>query len=330
MQIAQGLEGLTSTSVANAAGAPGPVVSIGNFDGLHLGHQKILQTCAGLRHASGGEIVVVTFEPHPLTVLRPEKAPPRLTPPSLKRELLEQAGVDRLVILPPTRDVLDLSAENFWAILRDQVRPAHLVEGDSFNFGKGRGGTIQKLREWSQGTTVQLHVIDPVEVALLDLTIAPVSSSLIRWLLAHGRARDAAICLGRPYTLEGTVIKGYQRGKSIGVPTANLDCGQQMIPAEGVYAGRCTIGPTSYPAAVSIGRMETFGDKLKQQVEAHLIGFNGDLYDQTIRVELLDWGREQRKYDGLEPLMAQIQNDIEWARRRASLDAAAPIAQIAF
>ena len=249
-------------------------------------------------------------------------------PPALKRELLEQAGVDRLVILPPTRDVLDLSAENFWAILRDQVRPAHLVEGDSFYFGKGRGGTIEKLREWSQGTPVQLHVIDPVEVALLDLTVAPVSSSLIRWLLAHGRARDAAICLGRPYTLEGTVIKGYQRGKSIGVPTANLDCGQQMIPAEGVYAGRCTLEGVPYPAAVSIGRMETFGDQLRQQVEAHLINFDGDLYDRTIRVELLDWGREQRKYNSLEPLMAQIRQDIEWTRRRASLDVAAPIARI--
>src|SRR5436305_1209066 len=117
MQIAQGLEGLTSTP--SASSAP-PVVSIGNFDGLHLGHRKILQTCEDLRRSSAGaQIVVVTFEPHPLTVLRPEKAPPRLTPPSLKRELLEQAGVDRLVILPPTRDVLNLSAENFWAILKD-------------------------------------------------------------------------------------------------------------------------------------------------------------------------------------------------------------------
>jgi riboflavin kinase/FMN adenylyltransferase len=103
-----------------------------------------------------------------------------------------------------------------------------------------------------------------------------------------------------------------------------------MIPDEGVYAGRCTLGPTTYPAAVSIGRMETFGDKLRQQVEAHLIGFDGDLYDRTIRLELLDWGREQRKYDGIEPLMEQIRRDIEWTRRRASLDAAAPIAHIDF
>jgi riboflavin kinase/FMN adenylyltransferase len=171
-------------------------------------------------------------------------------------------------------------------------------------------------------------VIEPVEIALLDLTVAPVSSSLIRWLLGSGRVRDAAICLGRPYILEGEVVKGYQRGRTIGVPTANLDCGAQMMAAEGVYAGRSTIDGTTYPAAVSIGRMETFGDKLHQQVEAHLIGFDGDLYGRTMRLELLDWGREQRKYNGIDALMEQIRRDIEWTIRRAGLEPAREIAQI--
>jgi riboflavin kinase/FMN adenylyltransferase len=242
-----------------------------------------------------------------------------LTPPTLKRELLAQAGVDVLVVLPPTREVLDLTAEAFWALLRDDVKARDLVEGGSFNFGKGRGGTVAKLREWTRGSGVTLHVVESVEVALLDLTVAPVSSSLIRWLLGNGRARDGAICLGRPYALEGPVVKGYQRGRQIGVPTANLDCSGQMIPLEGVYAGRCTIRGQTYPAAVSIGRMETFGDQLRQQVEAHLIGFDGDLYGQTIRVELLDWGREQRKYAGLEPLMKQIHLDLEWTKRQVDL-----------
>jgi riboflavin kinase / FMN adenylyltransferase len=157
--------------------------------------------------------------------------------------------------------------------------------------------------------------------------VVPASSSLIRWLLANGRVRDAAICLGKPYTLEGTVVKGYQRGRAIGVPTANLDCGEQMTPGEGVYAGRCTIEGKTYPAAVSIGRMETFGAQLRRQIEAHLIGFDGDLYDRTIRVELLDWGREQRKYEGLEALMDQIRKDIEWTKTRAGLEAQTEIAQ---
>src|SRR4051794_8604276 len=234
MEIVEGLSGLRGVPA-------GGVVSIGNFDGLHRGHQRILEVARGYRASGDGELVVVTFEPHPLTVLRPEKAPPRLTPPALKRELLERAGVDRLVLLPPTHEVLDLSAEDFWAILRDQVRPTHLVEAGTFNFGKDRRGTIDRLREWAAASAVRLDTIEPVEAVLLDLTVAAVSSSLIRWLLANGRVRDAAICLGRPYVLEGPVIKGYQRGRTIGVPTANLDCGEQMVPLEGVYAGRCEI-----------------------------------------------------------------------------------------
>src|SRR6478609_90084 len=188
MEIAEGLNGLRSAP-------PGGVVSVGNFDGLHRGHRRIIEVGRELRGQSGGKLVVVTFEPHPLTVLRPEKAPPRLTPASLKRELLNDAGVDLLVVIPPTKEVLDLAAEDFWAILRDEVRPRHMVEGGSFTFGKGRGGTVQKLREWSAGSGVNLRVIEPVEIALLDLTVAPVSSSLIRWLLGSGRVRDAAICL---------------------------------------------------------------------------------------------------------------------------------------
>jgi riboflavin kinase/FMN adenylyltransferase len=320
MEIVEGLDGLRATR-------PGAVIAVGNFDGVHRGHRKIVEVAASLREA-GSQRVVVTFEPHPLTVLRPEKAPPRLTPPDLKREILAGLGVDRLVVLAPTSEVLNLSAEAFWAILRDGVRPRAMVEGQSFTFGKGRGGTVDKLREWSAATAVALHVVDPVEVVLLDLTVVPVSSSLIRWLLAHGRVRDAAICLGHPYTLEGRVVKGYQRGREIGVPTANLDCGGQMIPMEGVYAGRCSVEGQSYPAAVSIGRMETFGEGLRFQVEAHLIGFNGDLYDQTIRVEILDWGREQRRYDGLDALMTQIRRDVEWTVGRVALNAETEIARV--
>lgn len=321
MEIVEGLSGLRGVPA-------GSVLSVGNFDGLHRGHQRILEVANEFRRQGDGELAVVTFEPHPLTVLRPDKAPPRLTPPEIKRELLAHAGVDRLVVLAPTREVLDLTAEEFWANVRDHVRPSHMVEGGSFTFGKGRGGTVERLREWATGTGVAVHVVESVEIALLDLTVAPVSSSLIRWLLANGRARDAAICLGRPYALCGPVVEGYKRGRTIGVPTANLDCGDQVVPMEGVYAARCAVGGKTYPAALSIGRMETFGDKLRRQVEAHLVGFDGDLYGQTLRVEVLDWWREQRKYDGLEPLLEQIRRDVEWTVGRAGLDAARQIARV--
>ena len=302
-------------------------MSIGNFDGIHRGHARILETMRSLRHQSpGAHMVAVTFEPHPLTVLRPELAPPRLTPPELKRALLEEAGVDDYVVLPPTRDVLGLSAEEFWSILKDDVRVSHLVEGHSFNFGKDRRGTIARLREWSSGTSVQLHIVDPVSVVLLDLRVAPVSSSLIRWLVAHGRVRDAAICLGRPYELVGRVVKGYQRGRTIGTPTINLDCGDQLIPADGVYAGRVSVHGVEHAAAVSIGNAPTFDDA-KWQVEAHILDFDGDLYDRTIHLRVIDWLREQRKFRGLDELKAQIARDIADSRDRETVDAAKMIGE---
>lgn len=305
-----GLQGLDSLP-------PGAVISIGNFDGVHRGHQRILETARQLKAASGAPAVaVVTFEPHPLTVLRPQLAPPRLTSPARKRQLLESAGVDALVVLPPSRQVLDLTAEQFWHIIRDQVRPAHLIEGSSFNFGKNRGGNIDSLRRWAGESGVRLHVIDPVIVPLMDLSMVPVSSSLIRWLLAGGRVRDAAICLGRGHELEGEVVAGARRGRQIGVRTANLRCIDQLIPADGVYAGRCEVDGTVYSAATSIGTNPTFGDN-PRAVEAHLVDFTGDLYGRTLRLELIDWQREQQVFKSVDALKSQIARDISqtWARR---------------
>jgi riboflavin kinase/FMN adenylyltransferase len=318
MQIHDGIEGLKHLP-------NGLALSFGNFDGLHLGHRKIIELAKSLRSPAG--IAIATFEPHPLTVLRPGHAPPRLTPLPLKLELLKEIGIDHVAILPPTTSLLNLSAEEFWRILCDDVRPAHLIEGHSFNFGKNRGGNIDRLREWTDGSEVKLHIIDEVEVPLLDLKIAPVSSSLIRWLIVGGRVRDAAICLGKPYTLQGLVVKGFQRGRTIGVPTANLDCGEQLLPAEGVYAGRCKIKDTEYPAAISIGRLPTFGDD-QLQIEAHLIGFTGDLYGQTLHVELIDWIREQQKFFGIDALKKQLAKDIDWSKSRSGLDATRAIANI--
>lgn len=321
MIIHHGIDGLRGLQA-------GGVVSIGNFDGIHRGHLRILDTATQLRAATAGaRLTVVTFEPHPLTVLRPNLAPPRLTPPQLKREILESAGVDELVILPPTRDVLNLSAEDFFAILRDQVRPAHLVEGPNFNFGRNRQGTIQRLRDWCAQGEIELHVVQAVQVPLLDLQVVAVSSSLIRWLLSYGRVRDAAICLGRAYALQGAVVEGHRRGRTIGIPTANLRCQEQLIPADGVYAGRCEIDGTTYAAAVSIGTTPTFGEDARQ-VEAHLIDFTGDIYGRTIRVDLIDWLREQARFRSVDDLKGQIARDIESSRRRRTLGAEVPVASV--
>ncbi len=312
MNIHHGLAGLAQLP-------PNAVISVGNFDGIHLGHREILRVMHSLRGEGAGGLAIVTFEPHPLTVLRPAMAPPRLTLPVLKRHLLAEAGVDHLVELPPTPDVLGLAAEAFWQLIRDQVRPVAMVEGESFYFGKGRKGTIAVLRQWSADSSVRLEVVPPLRVVLGHFWSVPVSSSVIRWLLSEGRVRDARCCLGRAYALEGTVIRGNGRGRGIGFPTANLDCGAQMLPAEGVYAGRCQLDGRTVAAAVSIGTNPTFGDQ-RLWVEAHLLDYEGDLYGQTLRLELLEWVRDQRTFTSAGALGEQIERDVARTRQIAGAD----------
>ncbi len=319
MEILYGLDGLRRLP-------HGSVITIGNYDGVHRGHQHLLAACRNLhaQHAHPA-IAVVTFEPHPLTVIKPELAPPRLSPSAVKESLLCAQGVDYLVVLPPEPRVLNLTAEQFWALLRDDVRPSWIVEGSTFNFGKNRAGTIDRLREWAAPTSVRVHVMDGLRAVLLDLSIVTVNSSLVRWLLSHGRARDAAICLGHPYILQGQVVEGHRRGRTLGMPTANVDCGDQLVPADGVYAGRIRIGDAPYAVALSIGTMPTFGEN-RRQVEAHLIGFDGDLYGQTIAVEMLDWVRDQRRFANIDLLKHQMYKDLRFCAERLSLDPAREIA----
>jgi riboflavin kinase/FMN adenylyltransferase len=313
MRIAQGLDGLKSLPA-------GGVLSIGNFDGMHRGHQEILRIARELRgRQPGRNLTVATFEPHPFTVLRPHAVPPRLTTAAMKEELLRRQDVDVLVVLPPEPAVLNVTAEEFWAILRDHARPSHIVEGSDFSFGKGRGGTIQKLRDWAGPSPIQLTIVEPVLVVLSDKSLVPVSSTLVRWLVANGRMRDAAICLARPYALEGQVVQGHQRGRTIGFPTANLNCDQQLIPADGVYAGRCQVDNLTYPAAVSIGAMPTFGEN-RRQVEAHFPGLpDRDLYGKTLRLELLDWFRDQWKFPNVDMLKARLGKDVQEIIQRYSV-----------
>ena len=303
MQIVTGFEGLRKLPT-------GMVLSIGNFDGIHVGHQAIFEKAfAYAKNSSASGFGVVTFEPHPLTVLRPEMAPPRLTLARHKEDIFRQFGVTDLVILAPTPEILNCTAEQFWGMLRDEVKPIHLVEGNAFTFGKARGGNITRLREWTKKTAVKLDVVEPISVTLSDKTQVEVSSSLVRWLVSYGRMRDARICLGRPYILEGKVVRGNQRGRTIGVPTANLDCPTQVIPVDGVYSGTTTIAGVKYSTAISIGTLPTFGEN-KRQIEAHLIGFNGDLYDQTIRVSITEWLRDQQKFSSIDRLKEQLSIDI--------------------
>jgi riboflavin kinase/FMN adenylyltransferase len=303
---------------------PDAVMTVGNYDGVHLGHKRLLERCRELSGDSA-PVVVVTFEPHPLTRLRPQFAPPRLTPPAVKARLLEEQGVDMLVELPPDPEVLSISAREFFDLLANKLRVRHLVEGPDFSFGKGREGNISNLRAWSAGTTMEVHAVEELNAVLTNLHLVEVRSSMIRWLIAYGRVRDAAICIGRPYSIRGLIVKGFQRGRQMGMPTANFGQIEQLVPADGVYAGRCTVGGKTYAAGVSIGTLPTFNET-KRQVEAHLLGFDGDLYGQTLDLELIDFVRDQVKFNGIEQLKEKMWRDMEVCKRLAQTDPARPIA----
>lgn len=299
MQLLTGLESLSALPRASA-------LSVGNYDGVHLGHAHIIRT---MIDTGAPAVAVVTFEPHPLSVLKPEIAPPRLTPMPLKRELLAAAGVSHLLELTPSPDVLGITAEDFWARLRDDAAPSHIVEGPDFNFGKGARGNVAKLREWTRDSGVAFTAVPPCQVTLPGLQLVPVSSSLVRWLVANGRVADAAACLGRPYTLRGRVVEGYRRGRTIGFPTANLDVGEQLIPADGVYAGAARVDGLEHRAAVSIGTSPTF-EGARRQVEAYLLDFTGDLYGRQMDLALIGWVRDQLRFPSVERLIERMHADI--------------------
>jgi riboflavin kinase / FMN adenylyltransferase len=284
---------------------PGGAMSIGNFDGLHLGHRAILDAIK----RSGLKTTVVTFEPHPLTVLRPDMAPPRLMSEAAKLEGLEQLGIDHVVLLRPTSEVLNLSARQFYEAVRDGARPRLIAEGKDFYFGKARQGTMQVLGEWCQQDRIELKQVDDVVVELPTKEVVEASSSLVRWLLLHGRTREANACIGGPFVLCGKVVAGNARGRAIGFPTANLDCGDQLVPHDGVYRASTTVDGNRFSIALSIGTTPTF-DGQQRLIEAHLVGFTGDLYGKTLAIELGDWLRGQKKFRSKDELVEQLARDV--------------------
>ena len=302
MDVLHGLDALNQLP-------PGNALSVGNFDGVHLGHRKIIEF---LKDAAE-HVVVVTFEPHPVGVLRPNLAPPRLTPPGRKRELLEAAGVTHLVELPAEPSVLGLSADDFWRTIRDQARPEVWAEGHDFRFGKGASGNVNRLRQWADGSGVRVETVEPATVTLPGLHVVHASSSLARWLLAHGRVADARAVLGRPYELAGEVVHGEKRGRTIGFPTANVRVSDHLVPADGVYAASATVDGMNHAVALSIGTNPTF-DGPARTVEAYLLDFDGDLYGQTLTLKLHRWLRGQVKYRGVDPLVEQLHRDVAAVR----------------
>jgi len=289
----------------------GSVVAIGNFDGVHLGHQALVDAARRRARAEGAKLAVMSFEPHPRRVFRPDDPPFRLTPFRVKARVLESLGVEILFALHFDLDFSRKTAEQFVTeILVDGLGIKGAAIGSDFVFGHGRQGNAAFLQEMGGRFGFGVTEIGPVthEGEIY-------SSTRIRELLVQGKPRQAAVLLGREWEIEGRVEHGDERGRTIGFPTANLDLDDYLRPAPGVYAVRAAIeGSTVWHKAVAnLGRRPTFaGEDLR--LEVHILDFAEDLYGKHLRVALVEHIRPERKFDGLESLKAQIARDCEAAR----------------
>jgi riboflavin kinase/FMN adenylyltransferase len=297
------------------ARARGAFVTVGNFDGVHRGHQRLLSRLRAKADAAGVPALAITFDPHPVALLRPEKAPVPLVWPEREIALLREAGATEVAVFRTGPWLLELSAREFFDhVIRGQLRARGIVEGPNFAFGHDRLGEVTILRTWCAESRIDFEV---VEATITDGHL--VSSSLIRQCLSEGHVEEAARLLGRPHRIRGTVDHGAGRGAGLGFPTANLGAVDTLVPLEGVYAGLAWLGGQEppWPAACNIGPNPTFGE-MARKVEAHLIGFTGDLYGKTVELDFLERLRGTQKFSGLEELLNQVQADIERTRRLVS------------
>jgi len=304
-------------SCSSPGGPRGVVVAIGNFDGVHRGHRAVLGAAREHAAARGVPLAAMTFEPHPRSVFDPKAAPMRLTPLRTKARLMDEMGVDALVVLRFDSSLASQSAEAFAAErLARGLAVRHVVVGHDFVFGKGRRGTPSLLTELGQ----ELGFGVTVTAAARDDEGQPFSSTRIRALLREGDPPAAAVLLGRPWEIEGRVRRGDARGRALGFPTANLSLGSLLRPRAGVYAVRCILaaGRPSVPGVANIGVRPTVGGA-EERLEVHLFDWSGDLYGRCIRVALLDFLRPERRFDDLAALRAQIAEDCEVARLRLGL-----------
>jgi len=299
-------------------GWPRPAVTVGNFDGVHRGHQALVAQAVADARASAGTAVVLTFDPHPSRVLAPERAPATIMTLEQKAERLGRLGVDRVAVLPFTPSLAAQPAPEFARrVLHDALQATTVVVGAGFRFGRGRAGDVALLRRLGRSLGFGVHGMRPV-----FHQGAPISSSRVREALARGDVEGAAEMMGRPFAIDGTVVRGAGRGRTIGIPTANLAPVNETLPGNGVYACWIRVGGPDrplLPAVANVGRRPTFGGA-ETTVEAHVLDVDEDFYDQPARLAFQARLRPEQTFPGAEALVAQIQKDVE--RGRASLRAA--------
>ena len=292
-------------------GEEGAVVTVGTFDGVHRGHREVLAEIVRRARRSSRQSVLITFEPHPLQVVRPADAPPLLTLLSEKAPLLADSGLDCLGVLSFTPTLQSYPAERFVTeILLGQVRMRELVMGYDHGFGRGREGSVETMRELGQALGFRVDVVDAVEVEG-----QPVSSTRVRSSLAEGDVVTAARLLGRPYSVQGVVVAGERRGRELGFPTANLrlEDPSKMLPREGIYAVRAWLGNVTHPALLHLGPRPTF-EGASATVEVHLLDWTGDLYGQELRIDLCARLRDIVAYERVEDLVEQMHRDADEGR----------------
>ncbi len=284
-------------------------VTIGNFDGVHRGHSSILQRVRAWADEVSGPALVLTFDPHPVRILRPGFAPVPLTWHDRKADLVEEWGIDALVAIPTNRELLELSAlEFFETIIVKKLEAMAIVEGPNFFFGHGREGNVELLSRLCGARQIQLEIVPPLRHGA-EL----ISSSRIRHALQHGDVALASEMLTRPYRLRGIVVHGDRRGTTLGFPTANLDGIDTLVPALGVYAGKAMVAGIPHPAAIHIGHAPTFGSQ-QHRVEVHLLDFKGNLYGSALEIEFLSRLRDIVSFPSRDALQTQLQHDIATAR----------------
>lgn len=293
------------------------MITVGTFDGVHRGHVAVLDAVRRAAQRRGAKSIVVTFEPHPLRVVRPEKAPRLLTTAEEKHEQLERVGLDVIVHLPFTQALAQFTAREFvQEILVDRLRLEHLVIGHDHGLGRDRSGNETALREIGAELGYDVEVVEAVIVEG-----GPVSSTRIRGLLERGDVVEAATLLGRPYSIRGVVVEGERRGRELGFPTANLQVRdpEKLLPHEGIYATRVrTEAGQHLLGALHLGPRPTF-EGASPTIEVHLLDFDGDLYGQELEVEFCDWIREIRPFRDVASLIEAMNEDC--ARVRALFSA---------
>jgi riboflavin kinase/FMN adenylyltransferase len=293
----------------------GAYLAVGNFDGVHLGHARLIGRLRERARAAGGLALALTFDPQPVALLRPESAPVPLTWTERKAELLKESGADGVGVFRTGAWLLGLTAREFFdRVILGQFGARGMIEGPTFGFGRDRGGDARILSAWCAETGLDFEVAERTEA---DGQI--VSSTRIRTALAEGNVTLASRLLGRPHRIRGTVIRGAGRGAGLGVPTANLDGIDVQVPADGVYVARVAHHDSrmTCPAAVHVGPNATFGERARS-VEAHLLDYNGDLYGHVLEVDFLTRLRGTKAFAGVDALLTQIHEDLRLARASAA------------